>query len=86
MTWYLKAAEQGQVDAQFNLGLCYRDGDGTEIDWSQAHAWFESAADQGDKKAKENTAALAALMTSAEIEQANQIRERLRNIRSNAAG
>ena len=26
--WYLRAAREGVVRAQFNVGLCYRDGDG----------------------------------------------------------
>ena len=26
VAWYMKAAEQGQVDAQFNLGCCWPQG------------------------------------------------------------
>ena len=35
-----KDAEQGDSDAQFNLGLCYFNGDGVEKDLEQAVNWF----------------------------------------------
>jgi TPR repeat protein len=31
-----KASEQGQADAMFALGMCYRNGDVVEKDWTQA--------------------------------------------------
>ncbi len=41
---YKKAAEQGQVDAQYNLGVMYALGMGVPQDYVQAHMWFNLAA------------------------------------------
>ena len=43
--WYRKAAEQGDITAQFHLGLCYEYGKGVEADQSEAVNWFQKAAD-----------------------------------------
>jgi hypothetical protein len=48
---YLRAAELGNVHALFNLGICYSDGDGIEMDIKKAFDWFAKAADHGDKTA-----------------------------------
>ena len=40
-------AEQGDADAQFNLGQAYRLGRGVPIDLGGAQLWFERAAGQG---------------------------------------
>ena len=40
-------AEQGEVDAQYELGLRYRNGDGIPQDHAQAAKWIERAAEQG---------------------------------------
>jgi len=47
--WYTKAAEQGHVNAQYNLGSLYLDGDGQEVpkDFKQAFYWLTKAAEQG---------------------------------------
>ncbi len=42
--WYHKAADQGQVAAQFNLGLMYANGRGVPQDLVQAHMWLNLAA------------------------------------------
>jgi TPR repeat protein len=47
-TWYLKAAEEGDADAQFRLGYAYRLGRGVPQDDAQAAVWYLKAADQGD--------------------------------------
>lgn len=39
-------AEQGNPRAQTNLGVMYRDGEGTSIDYKQALLWAKKAADQ----------------------------------------
>ena len=46
--WYRKAAKQGSVDAQFNLGECYYEGTGVEKDAAKAVEWFRRAAEQGN--------------------------------------
>jgi len=52
--WYLKAAEQGHVEAQFNLGGIYQEGIVVPQDNSQALNWYIKAAQQGHEKAKTN--------------------------------
>ena len=41
------AAEQGDAEAQFNLGVMYRDGEGVPQDEAEAVRWFRLAAEQG---------------------------------------
>jgi len=48
------AAELGQSDAQFNLGVCYRRGEGVEKDDASAVQWFRRAAEQGEALAQTN--------------------------------
>ena len=38
--WYHKAAKQGSVRAQYNLGVMYGVGDGVTQDYVKAHKWF----------------------------------------------
>lgn len=45
--WFRKAAEQGHNIAQFNLGSCYKNGDGVIKDQSQAVYWYHEAAKHG---------------------------------------
>lgn len=46
-------AERGDVDAQFQLGVIYRDGEqGVKMDYAEALKWFTSAAEQGDSAAQ----------------------------------
>lgn len=53
--WYRLAADQGEVTAQYNLGLSYQEGTGVEQNLATAFDWFERAADQGDPKAQYET-------------------------------
>lgn len=50
------AANAGQAGAQALLGLCFLDGVGTSIDYSQALKWLTMAADNGSPRAKANLA------------------------------
>lgn len=43
-----RAAEQGNADAQYNLGDCYYYGEGVAQDYAQAVYWWRQAAEQGD--------------------------------------
>ena len=47
-------AEQGDADAQFNLGLMYGNGWGVPQDYAEALKWYRKAAEQGDAKAQSN--------------------------------
>ena len=63
MKWYLKAAEQGNATAQFNLGVMYGNGYGVEKNCWEASQWYTKAAEQGYPNAKER----ASEMFGAEI-------------------
>jgi len=45
--WYRRAAQQGIVQAQFNLGVLLQNGAGTDQDFVEAVKWYEEAAKQG---------------------------------------
>ncbi len=51
---YLKLAESGIDEAQYNLGVCYEQGDGVEQDFAKAVYWYKKAADTGHAKAQHN--------------------------------
>ena len=48
----LKAAEKGDVKAQYNLGVLYHTGKGVDKDYAQAALWYRKAAEQGNGKAQ----------------------------------
>lgn len=50
--WYTKAAVQGYMSAQLNLGYCYYNGQGVEIDMQMAAIWWEKAGEQGNAEWK----------------------------------
>ena len=52
------AAQNGDADAQFDLGLCYDRGDGVERNSTKAFEWYRKAARQGLAKAQSNLAVL----------------------------
>ena len=52
ISWYTKAADQGNDDAQYNLGLMYYDGKGVTQGHEQAAYWFGNAAVQGNADAQ----------------------------------
>jgi len=43
----LSLARNGSADAQFDVGLAYLLGDGTEKSYAESYKWFETAANQG---------------------------------------
>ena len=55
--WYRQAAEQGDSEAQFNLGLCYENGEGVPKDLAEAVKWYRKAAEQNDADAQFNLGA-----------------------------
>lgn len=50
----LELARQGNVDAQFNLAVCYYEGDGVPQNYVEAAKWYGAAADRGDRQAQFN--------------------------------
>lgn len=53
-SWYRKAAEQGVSEAQNNLGVMYKDGQGVDQDYNEAARWFLLAAQQDNTLAQLN--------------------------------
>ena len=52
--WYMKAAELGVKQAQYNVGGCYEMGRGIEKNMVKAIYWYTKAAEQGLEAAKRN--------------------------------
>ncbi|HEV8032180.1 MAG TPA: hypothetical protein VGP42_14290, partial [Stellaceae bacterium] len=57
MKWYFKAAEQGNADAQYNLGYMYVNGLGVDKSISgnavQGRMWMKEASDRGNLAARQ---------------------------------
>lgn len=53
---YKQAAQQGNVEAQFNLGYALYNGEGVDKDYASAAMWFKRAARQNFAKAQYNLA------------------------------
>ena len=51
---YLAKALAGDAEAQYNLGVCYKNGDGIEKNLTKAVKWYEKAAEQGYASAQCN--------------------------------
>lgn len=75
------AAESGQGDALFELGLMYCSGRDGRIDLVQAHKWFNLAAMRGIEEAKQYRFEIARDMTKADVAQAQKLaREWMRQL------
>ena len=73
------AAQAGEDDALYELGLMYSNGREVDADLITAHKWFNLAALKGHTIAKEYRMELAREMTKAQVAEAQkQAREWLR--------
>ena len=54
VSWFQKAADQGNAGAEYDLGVAYLDGHGVKQDTAHALILIRKAADQGDPTAKAN--------------------------------
>ena len=76
--WYRRAAEQGDADAQFNLGVMYGKGQGVPQDYVATLMWFNLAASRlapGEDRdsAAKNRDIVAKLMTREQIAEAQRL-------------
>ena len=55
--WYMRAAEQGNVDAQYNLGMMLLTGEGGDVDYNQGLEWLVRAASRDVPAAMSTSAA-----------------------------
>lgn len=71
---YLTAAEQGDMDAQFNLSVLYANGQGgVKKDYIVAYKWANMAAMNGNEEAGMLTELLIHYMTRQEIDSSRQL-------------
>jgi TPR repeat protein len=69
----IAAASDGDGDALYELGVAYSTGAcGTEVDYIEAHKWFNLAALNGNGRAQESRAEVADYMTAREIAEAQR--------------
>jgi TPR repeat protein len=66
-------AEQGDANAQYNLGVFYDNGLGVPQDRVRAHMWLNLAAMQGRESAATFRDLVARLMTPAQIAEAQKL-------------
>ena len=73
LAWYQEAATHGLAGAQFNLGLMYNKGEGVPEDGILGYAWINLAATAGNESAKMLRELLEKLLSSAELDEAQQL-------------
>ena len=61
-----------QEPSLFELGLSHSTGVGADIDYVEAHKWFNIAALRGDNEAKERRIELTAMMTQSQVSAAQR--------------
>ena len=52
--WFMKAAEQGDAEAQYTVGAMYNTGEGVVKNKEEGFKWLMKAAEEGDKNAQFN--------------------------------
>lgn len=70
--WFLKAAEQGDAEAQFLLGRMHYDGNSLSIDKITAYMWFDISAGNGLRVGVRYRDGIAKSMTEDEVATARQ--------------
>ncbi len=64
------AADIGQPDALYDLGLLYSTGQGVRRDYVAAHKWFNLAAMRGIRRAEVDRTEIAGDMTDRDVAEA----------------
>ena len=72
VSWYRRAAEQGDSLGQLNLGVAYWNGRGVPQDYVEAHMWFNLAAAQGEDLAVRYRDKIAELLTREQLAEAQR--------------
>ena len=72
--WFQKTANQGNANAQHNLGVMYANGKGVEQNYVTAYAWESIAATNGDNiDPRFKSHVLEVKMTPAQIAEADEL-------------
>lgn len=67
------AAQAGAPEALYDLGIIYATGKGVDVDFVNAHKWFNLAAMRGSHAARSSRAAIAAEMDNGQIAEAQRL-------------
>ena len=70
----LQKAQAGDAAAQFNLGLCYENGNGVAQDMSKAVYWYRKSAEQGDAIGQRNLGVMYYLGIGVDEDKAEALR------------
>jgi len=83
---FLQAATQGDVDAQYGMGLIYAEGRGVEQDAARSFYWLTRAIEQGDNGADVLRKVVAIGMTAEQTARAELLLQEDRLVRIQARG
>src|SRR5215203_3016288 len=72
LTQFEADARKGRVEALYNLGLAYSTGQGVNVDYVEAHKWFNLAAMKGVNDARRWRAQISAEMSAEQIAEAQR--------------
>jgi uncharacterized protein len=72
LDFFTRSAEQGHLEAEFRLGMLYRDGLAMPPDKESAYIWLNIAAARGHPDALQLRDKLAAVMTTEELNRAQE--------------
>ncbi|THD76789.1 hypothetical protein E7681_02820 [Thalassobius vesicularis] len=73
IAYFRPAAEEGDTEAQFRLGMAYSTGAGLDQDVVQAHSWLNIAAAGGHSEAGKMRDAITDLMTPEQVAEAQAV-------------
>ena len=83
---FLQAAIQGDVDAQYGMGLIYAEGRGVEQDEAKSFYWLTRAIEQGDNGAAALRKVVAAGMSAEQLARARLLLQEDRVVQGQARG
>ena len=77
---FIREAHEGDIDAQYGLGLIYAEGRGVPQDDATAFFWLTRAVEQGDRDAETLRNQVAAGMTSEQFDRADLMMKHYRGL------
>ena len=78
LKWYTLAAEQGDSNAQNNLGVMFANGQGVPENFIYAHMWFSISALNGNANGRKSQEIIEKRMIAARIEIAEELAQKMR--------
>ncbi len=79
LSYYKKAAMEGDSYGQYMVGYSYRNGHGEASNFVKALAWFNIAKASGDEEAEKAIDEISGQMSDAEIEKAHELQLAIEN-------